>query len=172
MDAGGIKRSCRARWKYGTYRRESPALPAESSQMARAAGFCWRPRSRRPTWSQNLTDRIEIRGNRTNRRNIIQPQLLSLQPGVCLGPYGILSALGAGGKGEVYRGRDTNRDRVVAIILPEPFQRVHDSPRRTRSWSPELAFARTTCSLLEGRTAIECGRPRPRAGAAGRGAAA
>jgi hypothetical protein len=171
MDAGGIKRSCRARWKYGTYRRESPALPAESSQMARAAGFCWRPRSRRPTWSQNLTDRIEIRGNRTNRRNIIQPQLLSLQSGVCLGPYGILSALGAGGKGDVYHPCDSSRDCDVAIILPELFQRIDDS-RRTRFWSPELAFAHTTCSVLEGRAAMSAWGHRRRAGAAGRGAVA
>jgi len=36
-----------------------------------------------------------------------------------LGPYDILSALGAGGMGEVYRGKDTRLDRTVAIkILP------------------------------------------------------
>src|SRR6202049_3904323 len=36
-----------------------------------------------------------------------------------LGPYGILSAIGAGGMGEVYRARDTRLDRIVAIkVLP------------------------------------------------------
>ncbi|HVT44704.1 MAG TPA: protein kinase [Thermoanaerobaculia bacterium] len=36
-----------------------------------------------------------------------------------LGPYEILGALGAGGMGEVYRGRDTRLDRQVAIkVLP------------------------------------------------------
>src|ERR1700685_1956885 len=36
-----------------------------------------------------------------------------------LGPYEILSAIGAGGMGEVYRARDTRLDRIVAIkILP------------------------------------------------------
>ena len=36
-----------------------------------------------------------------------------------LGPYEILSAIGAGGMGEVYRAKDTRLDRIVAIkILP------------------------------------------------------
>jgi len=39
----------------------------------------------------------------------------ALQNGTCLGPYEILDAIGAGGMGEVYRGRDTRLDRIVAI---------------------------------------------------------
>jgi len=39
----------------------------------------------------------------------------ALAPGTRLGPYEILDAIGAGGMGEVYRGRDTRLDRVVAI---------------------------------------------------------
>jgi len=36
-----------------------------------------------------------------------------------LGPYEILSAIGAGGMGEVYRARDTRLDRIGAIkVLP------------------------------------------------------
>ena len=38
-----------------------------------------------------------------------------LEPGARLGPYGIVSAIGAGGMGEVYKARDTRLDRTVAL---------------------------------------------------------
>ena len=44
---------------------------------------------------------------------------MGLSTGTQLGPYEILSAIGAGGMGEVYRAQDTRLDRIVAIkILP------------------------------------------------------
>ena len=42
---------------------------------------------------------------------------MALQPGSTLGPYEIVSLLGAGGMGEVYRARDTRLDRIVAIKI-------------------------------------------------------
>jgi serine/threonine protein kinase len=45
-----------------------------------------------------------------------------MQPGTRLGHYEILSAIGKGGMGEVWRARDANLDREVAIkTLPEAF---------------------------------------------------
>jgi hypothetical protein len=56
---------------------------------------------------------------------------MSLAPGSRLGHYEIVSPLGAGGMGEVYRARDTQLDRDVAIkILPELF--ATDSDRLAR----------------------------------------
>src|SRR6266852_5121188 len=56
---------------------------------------------------------------------------MSLQAGSRLGPYEILSAIGAGGMGKVYRARDTRLGRDVAIkILPDTF--THDPERLAR----------------------------------------
>ena len=40
---------------------------------------------------------------------------MALAPGSRLGPYEILSAIGAGGMGEVWKARDTRLNRLVAI---------------------------------------------------------
>src|SRR5215510_8191404 len=47
---------------------------------------------------------------------------MTLNAGSKLGPYEILSAIGAGGQGEVYKARDTRLNRTVAIkVLPTHF---------------------------------------------------
>src|SRR5262245_9788589 len=56
---------------------------------------------------------------------------MSLPACAKLGPYEVLSPLGAGGMGEVYRAKDTRLDRTVAIkVLPEHLARSPDLRQR------------------------------------------
>jgi serine/threonine protein kinase len=67
---------------------------------------------------------------------------MALVAGTILGPYEILSPLGAGGMGEVYRARDTRLDRTVAIkILPS---HLSSNPEAKQRFDRE---ARTISSL-------------------------
>ena len=55
---------------------------------------------------------------------------MALAPGTRLGPYEILTLIGAGGMGEVYRARDTKLNRDVAIkILPDAVRHGSRSAR-------------------------------------------
>ena len=60
---------------------------------------------------------------------------MPLQAGTRLGPYEVLSLIGAGGMGEVYRARDAKLHRDIAIkILPE---RVARDPERIARFARE-----------------------------------
>src|SRR3990170_8703694 len=67
---------------------------------------------------------------------------MALTPGTRLGPHEILSMIGAGGMGEVYRARDTRLERIVAIkVLPA---HLADKPDLRERFERE---ARTIASL-------------------------
>jgi Tol biopolymer transport system component/predicted Ser/Thr protein kinase len=66
---------------------------------------------------------------------------LAITPGTRLGPYEILSPLGTGGMGEVYRARDTRLNRDVAIKILPPG--IADNPiRRARFEREAQAISR------------------------------
>src|SRR5215472_2237580 len=96
---------------------------------------------------------------------------MGLPSGSKIGPYEILSALGAGGMGEVYRAHDPRLDRDVALkVLPESFASDGDRVRRFQQEARTVAALNhpnilgiydigqheglpyMVCELLEGKT--------------------
>ena len=90
---------------------------------------------------------------------------MTLQTGSRFGPYEIVSPLGAGGMGEVYRARDTQLDRDVALkILPESF--AADADRLMRFTREAKALAALNHPNIAAIYGIEARSP-----GSGRGAA-
>src|SRR5262245_36787411 len=90
---------------------------------------------------------------------------MPLPPGTRIGPYEILAPLGAGGMGEVYRGRDTRLAREVALkILPDAFASDPDRLLRFEREAKTLAslnhpriaqiYGFEQSALYEGRASI------------------
>jgi serine/threonine protein kinase len=77
---------------------------------------------------------------------------MALTFGTRLGPYEIVSALGAGGMGEVYRARDTRLDRDVAIkVVPAAFVSDPDRMRRFQQEARAIAAMNHphTCQIYD-----------------------
>lgn len=67
-------------------------------------------------------------------------QVMTISPGRRIGPYEVLSPLGAGGMGEVYRARDTKLNRDAALkVLPEILARDPERMARFKREAQVLA---------------------------------
>src|SRR5215471_12328792 len=65
---------------------------------------------------------------------------MALTTGTLLGPYEVVSSLGSGGMGEVYRAKDKRLDRYVAIkVLPSSLSSDHKALSRFEREAKALA---------------------------------
>src|SRR6266511_5731316 len=84
----------------------------------------------------------------SERGSDVESSVLALSPGTRLGPYEIVSAIGAGGMGEVYRARDPRLNREVAIkVLPASFSNDPDRLRRFEQEARAAGVLNTPTSL-------------------------
>lgn len=71
---------------------------------------------------------------------------MALTPGSRIGPYDVVSTLGAGGMGEVFRARDTRLQRDVALkILPDAFATDPERLARFQREAQVLASLKRRC---------------------------
>jgi len=80
--------------------------------------------------------------------------------GTRLGPYEIVAPVGAGGRGEVYRARDTRLGRDVAVKVLStslsPERRAHSIIRTSSLWTTlALTVTYVVSELLEGESLEE-----------------
>src|SRR5215510_8664436 len=99
-------------------------MPSKLSSCSLIQSPCPCPIWARAYYSGSARARTRLRGRRTvaNRALVVHDvgtKRMPLRSGARLGPYEILSTIGSGGMGEVYRARDSRLDREVAIkVLP------------------------------------------------------
>ena len=95
-----------------------------------------------------------------------------LTPGHRLGPYEILSPLGAGGMGEVYRAKDTRLGRDVAVkVLPTHLSEQPEIRARFEREAKTVSSLNhpNICTLFDvGREGDVCSCGHTRAGVSGR----
>ena len=89
---------------------------------------------------------------------------MTIQIGQQLGPYEVVSLVGVGGQGEVYKARDTRLDRMVAIKIlpahlaerPDLRERFEREARAVSSLNhPHIFRTRFRCSVDSGHRPTE-----------------